>query len=268
MVDAQGADVAVLMVLATVVMLAMVMAVVIFTVFSRKKILEKELEKVRAEENHEAEQNRLRISVAVNSREKEKEELSRYLHDDINARLSLLHSGLNKEIGGSKELGVQSHLDEINQVREDLRKLSHELLPSSLQQFGLKKGLEELSSSFEASSDSIEFEINAEERLSKVKADKSKIIYRICQEMFANAAKHSKATKVSVDFFSDDDSTTMIYYDNGVGLTTESVHGNGLENINTYTRYLEGKLSIENIGSGGLEISLHIPNSAIYEKKH
>ncbi len=248
------------------IMLIMSGAVLFFTIYSRKKILEKELEKVKAEEEHVRKQNELRIKVSVESREEEKEDISRFIHDDINMRLSHVESQLRKigsDVFSAKNPKFEKQLVIVNEVRNELRDMSHQLLPSALK-LGLFNGLRDLETSFNEAHD-MKLNIDIMD-LDPITTESGKAIYRICQELLHNAVKHSGADSVEIMMLpEEDDNIFMTYYDNGKGIEEDHKPGNGLINIESYVGYLGGQFDLLNINRGGFEITFTFPKNQFYE---
>lgn len=85
---------------------------------------------------------------------------------------------------------------------------------------------------------------------------------RMTTELITNAIKHSKASEVSVDITADENSTTIIVEDNGVGLDTmqrKKEKGLGLYSIEKKVGELKGKLSIDSNPNKGSTFIIEIP---------
>ncbi len=70
-------------------------------------------------------------------------------------------------------------------------------------------------------------------------------MYRILNEIVNNTLKYAQATKVYIDVFEKNESLILHIRDNGIGFDYESVYetskGNGLKNIITRSKMLNGK---------------------------
>ena len=61
-------------------------------------------------------------------------------------------------------------------------------------------------------------------------------LYRIVQEKLRNIMKYAKATKISMDFFIENEMLVLKITDNGVGFNTEDAkYGIGLANMKRRT---------------------------------
>ena len=92
-------------------------------------------------------------------------------------------------------------------------------------------------------------------------------LFRIIQELFRNAMKHSEATKVSINVRDDYKHIDIEYYDNGVGMefTPEFIQKRaghmGLSGLCYRTEILGGTISIESKRNQGVKVTIHIPYS-------
>jgi signal transduction histidine kinase len=185
---------------------------------------------------------------SIDAMEDERRRVSRDLHDEIGAALSVLRlqvgqmsvdKDFNPEnaqnlIVGSKQL--------IDNTIENVRRISNDMLPSGLEEFGLKYAIEMLCDKVESASRLvINLNINSLERMEN-RLELS--LYRILQELLNNTLKHANATEVNIDFATDNQQLTITYQDNGQGFDLEklSKRGLGLKNIESRVSMIHGKL--------------------------
>jgi signal transduction histidine kinase len=68
-------------------------------------------------------------------------------------------------------------------------------------------------------------------------------LYRMAQELFGNAVKHSGATALQLMLTKEAGSLIMTFSDNGIGFDMDSVkHGFGLKNLESRAQFINGKL--------------------------
>lgn len=267
MAELEGYEIIALVIISSSVVFASSISLVFFVVYSRKKILEKELERLKADEEHQKEKSTIMNKVTIESRELEKSEISRFLHDDINMRLSHVEQMLYKFIDDHFEeipKAFDAQLAIINETRNELRNLSHQLVPSALK-LGLEIGLSNLVRTTQDSS-GIEIILEVDSTLEQIHSEKGKIIFRICQELLQNALKHSACTRVAIDLFPDGSDLCLIYFDNGIGKKDSDIYGNGFINFEAYSQYLNGSFRSQNLKNGGFELSFTFPMNQFYEK--
>ncbi|WP_438425732.1 ATP-binding protein [Aquimarina macrocephali] len=86
-------------------------------------------------------------------------------------------------------------------------------------------------------------------------------VYRVLQELMTNMQKHSQASLVKLRFSNPNDTLTINYSDNGVGVTEEHVQSkNGLRNTENRIRAIQGTLIFDSEKGKGFKAEIQIPN--------
>ena len=193
--------------------------------------------------------------IIEEEREREKQRISRELHDGIlgslfGLRISLdsLNDDDDKE---SKQKRVE-YIREIQKIAEEIRLISHQLNKDSqidvdftllLEQF-LSKQPEGINIQLK-----IPHPIDWESIEDNIKINS----YRIIQEAIANTIRHSQATKVEVGINKLKNRLIIEIRDNGKGFDPDhSSVGIGLKNMKNRSRTMKGKLSITTSSEGTL----------------
>ncbi|WP_106790808.1 sensor histidine kinase [Aquimarina sp. Aq78] len=87
-------------------------------------------------------------------------------------------------------------------------------------------------------------------------------VYRVLQELMTNMQKHSQASLVKLRFSNPNDTLTINYSDNGVGVTEEHMQSkNGLRNTENRIRAIRGTLIFDSEKGKGFKAEIQIPNS-------
>jgi signal transduction histidine kinase len=160
-------------------------------------------------------------------KEKENEVMKASLIGEQNERLRLsreLHDGIASEILGLKIKGQEknvesSWLESLTSIHQEVRRISHNLSPFKVEQFGLAEALKIFTIENSSPQCSIHFYNNSEEKLS---TPLSQVIYRCAQELIQNALKHAQAADIDVQLFIEKDIRLSIE-DNGVGMNNETL---------------------------------------------
>ena len=230
-------------------------------------------ERKQAEQALRESENELRhlSSQLLTAQEAERRRISRELHDELGQALTLLklRMGLigNKLRKDQEKLRVQcdqtlSYLDE---VIENVRRLSRDLSPSILEDLGLAAALRRLVREFaEASDIRISMEMEDIDRL--FKPTSSIGIYRIIQEALTNIGKHSGAKNASVVVKRQDGRVLFQVKDDGKGMESEPAkgreiceHGLGLATMRERVRMLRGTLDLFSQKGKGTCICFSVP---------
>lgn len=235
--------------------------VVFFVVFYQKRMLQKKMEL----QDIEAEYQRSMLQSTIDSQEKERKRIASELHDGVGAMLSAAKLNLGMLLSGAipKEESTEA-VDEtkamIDETIETVRRISKDLLPSSLEQFGIAQAVEELCEKLSNQTTKVLFEQGA----GKIDLDvhQELLLYRITQELINNALKHARASEIRVNLNADD-GISLSVTDNGVGFDKELVEGDikkgvGLYNIENRVSLLNGELIFNSEKDKGTAITIKL----------
>ena len=88
-------------------------------------------------------------------------------------------------------------------------------------------------------------------------------IFRMVQELVANAIKHANASKVNIQLTQHEDNLNIIIEDNGKGFDRSKLKktqsGMGLTSIEKRVEHLDGNFTIDSIMGKGTSIIIDIP---------
>ena len=227
--------------------------------------------KVNEEKLLESEKNlRQLASQLMTAQEDERKRISQELHDELGQALLVLKlqtRSVEKELQPEQETlraECLEMLDNIDQVVNNVRRLSHDLSPLLLEDLGLSVALERLIREF-CKHYNIEYS-NPETDLNNLFTLESQTtIYRIFQESLTNIGKHSQATRLTVSISRTDDRAVFLIQDNGKGFNPAQGRGQsrgmGLAAMKERVQMLGGTLSILSQEGTGTKISFDIPYS-------
>jgi PAS domain S-box-containing protein len=230
-------------------------------------------ERKQAEEALRESEKQLRSlsSQLLTAQETERKRISRELHDELGQSLTVMKLRLNyieknlmkhqTELKRECEYGVQY----IDQVIENIRRLSRDLSPTILDDFGLSAALRWLISNF-AKSYTIKVILNMIDVDSLLPPDSHVVVYRTVQEALTNIGKHSQAKTVSIAIQRNDDQVLFSIEDDGIGfddwITTArspEERGLGLATMEGRAQMIGGILHIRTQEGKGTRITLSIP---------
>jgi PAS domain S-box-containing protein len=218
----------------------------------------------------ESEKNlRYLSSQLLTSQETERKRIAVELHDGLGQALMVSKMRLGAierslPAGESKkECGdLRTYLDE---VIENVRRLSHDLMPSALEDLGLQAALLHLLHEF-AKYTGVRLSPDLDDIQALFSAEKQLIIYRIFQESLNNIAKHAHATEVSVAIKREPGGVSFRLADNGDGFDVQEVlasdsrkRGLGLAALEERVRMMGGSLQMWSQIGIGTRISFFIP---------
>ncbi|SDR83412.1 Histidine kinase [Formosa sp. Hel1_31_208] len=223
------------------------LGLILFFYYSRRKIIEKEVEKINIKLGHQKKilQNTIKVQ------EVERNRIAQDLHDAISSKLNVVSLTTNvliddETIQPEHKEALNHILDITTKTLESSRKIAHELIPPILDEFGLKVALEELFDEFTSNTSiKIKHDIDAIDHLDKSNALH---VFRIAQELINNALVHGKADELKMLLKKEKTGFALMFKDNGVGFDVtknSKKSGIGLQNIKSRVAILNGQLFVE-----------------------
>lgn len=200
------------------------------------------------------------MEAALESQENERKRVAADLHDGIGAMLSAIRMNLSTlartdSVNAETVQPVKTMLDE---TIESVRKISRDLLPSTLEKFGLTVALKEMCERFKSLT---EVDIRYTEEGEAVDLEKAReiLVFRIVQELINNALKHARASAVTVQVVWKDNLYISVA-DNGKGFSLDhQPKGLGLFNMQNRARVLRAEFVIEPNYPSGIKATLTVP---------
>ena len=205
------------------------------------------------------------LRAMVSGEEQERRRVARDLHDGLGATMATVKMRVT---------ALQNHLPEIinlesYQKAEELiddacnsiREISHDMMPGSLNKYGLEVALQDMCDAIQ-NSNKIEVSF-IPYGLDKIMDDVVEVnIFRIVQELLKNTMKHAEAKEVIVQLSLDEDNLNIIVEDDGKGMDLNNLKtddGIGLGSIRSRVIYLDGKMDIDSQAGKGTTININIP---------
>ncbi len=244
------------------IMLLLSLLLVFFLNFSQKKITQTKLQMQAMEL---ALQKEL-LDNTVKTQEMERDRIAKDLHDEVASKLNIIH--LNIHLLKQKyPLSVESaaFLQQIEHSlkasSERVRSISHELIPPMFKKMNIQQVLQQFAESVN-DTQIIQFRLENQALLEIKDYFKILHLYRIVQELTNNTLKYATAKNIILKFESTpSEFLQMTYSDDGIGFDAASVkRGQGLSNIETRIRLLDGKLHIESQVGKGVQFNFTFPN--------
>ena len=214
-------------------------AIILFVLAYQKKFLSQQIEMQRLETQYQ--QDLLKSSIEAQERERKR--IAQDLHDDIGALLSTVKLGFHlikrQAPPDSKQLNsIKSTGDTLNEAISHVRQISKNLLPPTLEKFGLSNALEQLCNKMQVP-ETLEIEFKETGEYKRLPFEKELGLYRVVQELMNNIVKHAEASNVIVELKSRHDKLLLSIHDDGKGFDHELAKKNsksgglGLRNIDS-----------------------------------
>ena len=192
------------------------------------------------------------LKAAIDAQEKERKRIAEDLHDEVGAMLSLARLNVNRACEYSRnDTGKKLTHDTVKIIDDtisNVRRISKDLLPSTLEEFGLIEAIEELVTKINASNIvGVKFEYLGE--FNNLYPEVELALYRVTQELVNNAIKHADASQINIHLEITEDHLTLKVVDNGRGFKVEEIdrkstfeRGIGLKNIHSRVSMLDGEI--------------------------
>ncbi len=168
---------------------------------------------------------------------------------------------LNEDPEAAKER-INHAINGLNQAIRDIRTYILDLKPRQLGSDGLLNGLKRIIAEYRANTFSEASFSGPESDLKDLSQTQSLVLFHICQEALANAAKHAKAKNVQVAVWTSDNRVLMEVRDDGKGFDLENMQasiGHGLANMQTRAHAVGGDIDISSMIGEGTTILVWVP---------
>lgn len=208
-------------------------------------------------------QRKLITQTSIQVQEREREEIGKELHDNINQILAATRLHLDFAIQESSEEAVTEVLvrsyKNLNVAMEEIRQLSQSLVAPTLGGVSLDKALAKLIEDMPSAS-ALRLTLDTSGYRGDIRDEDLKLTcYRIVQVQLSNIIKHSKAKSATIRLRKTD-SLVLTIADDGVGFQPGiQTTGIGLRNIRNRVGYYNGDINIASAPGQGCTLTILIP---------
>lgn len=211
----------------------------------------------------------------VSSQEEERARVSRELHDGLSQllvstkfRFELAQERLQEGRTNATE-AIDAGIAGLTEAISEIRRISHDLRPSLLDNLGLPSALEQLAEDFgHRTGIAVRAAIGPLPALSAGSATTS--LFRVAQEALTNVERHARARQVELTLDRDDDCLRLAIRDDGLGLAATGPlnKGIGLRNMRERVEHHGGSLQVEQGNEvGGTLLIARLPLAAVKEEE-
>jgi PAS domain S-box-containing protein len=204
----------------------------------------------------------------ISNEEQEHRSLARDLHDDFSQRLAAVGFDLAAfekacppNVPARLKKTLRAAQTSLVGLSDDLRRLAHQLHPSSLELLGLPVALRELT--LDASKRGrFSVRLSVRQLPKAFPRSVALCVYRVVEECLRNVAKHAKGDKVSVTLSGVQEGLRVSIRNNGIGFDTATAlsrGGLGLISVRERVRLVGGALTIKSRQGRGTEVAVELP---------
>ncbi|RTL56396.1 MAG: histidine kinase [Rhodocyclaceae bacterium] len=204
----------------------------------------------------------------VTLQEEERSRVARELHDGISQLLVSIKFQFElaehkMESGDGEPLeDLRKGLRNLGGAIAEVRRISHDLRPTLLDDLGPAVALEQLLTDFATRSGMV-VNIRIDPITHPLPENTALTLFRIAQEALTNIERHAHASQVEASLCEDKDNIRFTISDNGVGFNVDRVdrhrqRGIGLRNMRERIEYLGGRFLVES-QPGSTTLSVMLP---------
>src|SRR5690606_9207270 len=205
-------------------------------------------------------------AAMLQGQEAERSRMAKDLHDGLGGllagvklKLSSIVSRTNRGDSGD-ERAIHDVVQQLDYSVDELRRIAHDMMPESLRFGGLVPALSDVCRYMGTPSVQVVFQNlgvkdNYPHQLRVT-------VYRLVQELLANAIKHANATKIILQCSELDNWLFVTVEDNGKGMKSNKIDGGkglGLVNIQNRISLLNGQFETISQPGEGTTINIQIP---------
>lgn len=211
------------------------------------------------------------------STEEQRKRFAQELHDAIGHGLTTAIFNIESALADSAKRGtcdarhLENALQSIVEVSSEAKRISYELRPPIIDDFGLERALMQLATDFENRT-GIKVQTKLDAGAPHLSPRVEISLYRIVQEALTNIEKHAEAGHVILQAIRRDDGTVALSIsDDGRGFDAGKLRADGgshlgIRHIRERVELIGGTAIIDSIPGKGSEINIEVPSGATKDK--
>jgi PAS domain S-box-containing protein len=210
------------------------------------------------------------IGSVIEGSENERRRIAKELHDGLGQYLTAASLNLDsvyeelKTLPEKKMKQYEKGLKLLRNAIVESRRISQNLLPKAIEDFGLSLAVQSLIDDVAGSS---EITIAYSDNLNGIDLGENVElnIYRIIQEGMNNAVRHADCNRVDIQLILDENQLICTIEDNGTGfqLDSDEVLGLGITNIRNRVNALSGEVEFSSRAGKGTLITVIVPVNVV-----
>ncbi len=234
----------------------------------RKRAEEGMYRKNRSEVEKRINQQKYRSVLILEGQEEERKRLAMDIHDGIGQLLTSLKfqmEGINPNDGEANVQKLSEIKTQLNDTIKEVRRVTFNLKPTVLGDFGLAAGLKLFVYEISKYSEVPIVFCNPQQVSDRFSERIENNVFRIVQEAINNAIKYAGASSIEVAISMSGEFLIVTIKDDGKGFDPSFMDsigiesGSGIFNMHERTEYINGTLEINSVLNKGTFIELHVP---------
>jgi signal transduction histidine kinase len=247
------------LIIGTLVVVVLITGLFFFVIIYQRKMIKNQVQLRRMQD---VQQQDL-LQAVIETQETERKRLAEDLHDSVGQVLSAIKLKLHRldKINGDENTNelLADTRKLTDECIQEIRNIIHNVLPPVLTDFGVIDALQALCVKMDQNTP-MQVVFTRKLKDERFPAEVELTLYRIAQELFGNAVKHSEATTIHVELSREKNTLTMTFRDNGKGFNLDKVkHGFGLKNLQSRAQLVNGKIDIYTKPMSGTLTTINVP---------
>jgi len=198
----------------------------------------------------------------ISAHEDERKRLARELHDDLTQRLARLAIDAGRmENAAAAPAGMRPLREDLVRLSEDVHAMSYRLHPSVLDDLGLVEALRGECERL-VRSGALRVDVEANGVPAALNAEAALCLFRVAQEALSNAARHARASAVTVLLAPSGKGLQLAVSDNGSGFDQNQPRARtslGLASMRERVGLLQGHFAIASTPGRGTTVVAWVP---------
>jgi PAS domain S-box-containing protein len=205
-----------------------------------------------------------KVSLALIAAEEDAaRQVARELHDDITHKLAFLSMEIGKTAASPLPAAalvteLRAFQARILDISENIRRISHQMHPSILDDLGLDAALESMCEDLQRI-EGMPVRFAVRDFPETIDRRVASCLYRVAQESLRNVSKHAKADEVTVVLSSEDGVLQLSIADSGIGFDAAARKGLGTHSMRERVRLVNGNLSVTSAPGQGTRVVVRVP---------
>ena len=206
------------------------------------------------------------LKTVVDTQENERQRFAKDLHDSLGQQISAIKFYIgtltaNESLTPKVQQVLNKSIYSLDLVMTELRNICFNLMPQTLEKFGLITAVSELCQKVQVENYP-QFVFKGEETYTVKDKGLEIALFRIIQEFINNALKHGKASKIFIFYEQTEEKLLVRLQDNGLGFDLKKGNdslGMGLKNIHSRAKSYNGVVKVESKPDFGTSYEISIP---------
>ncbi|PRX53823.1 ATP-binding protein [Flagellimonas meridianipacifica] len=208
------------------------------------------------------EQELVSIDAMIAGQEKERQKVAGELHDDLGSMMATIKLHFDQAKIANQDPALQHAQRLLEEAYEKVRSMAHNKNSGLMSNQGLLQAIKKMAKTI-GETNAMEVVVEDFGLGERMENSLELSIFRMIQELVANAIKHAEASKVNIQLTQHEENLNIIVEDNGKGFDRSQLDkesdGMGLTNIEKRVEHLEGNFTVDSILGKGTSILIDIP---------